>query len=113
MLSLFVDHGGDKWTSGEKLARLEACRAAEDWMDAEARRYGVTLSLHDGGNFGMRTSLKDALKALHGRIASESGARAVHAESSSEAESAVIVHETCVAGRRMEDRGGGCRVSGT
>ena len=105
-LSIFVDRAEHRWTRDEKLNHLGQCRAAEQWLVAEARRYGVSLRFHNGGNYGLGSSLsvscipKDAdgdaqpaplLRtlllqvgwedpiALHKAILRETGAQNVHA----------------------------------
>jgi len=56
-LSIFVDREQHRWTRDEKLDRLGQCRIAEEWLVAEARRYGVFLRFHTGGNYGLESSL--------------------------------------------------------
>ena len=55
-LSIFVDQGDARWTKEQKLALLENGRTAERWLVQQAKRYGVTLSFHDGAAYGLDQS---------------------------------------------------------
>jgi hypothetical protein len=66
-LSIFIADAAAPWNGTEKSSVLAKELCARRWLSRQALRYGVPLSFHDGGNFGLYSDVPvDAVPHAYG-----------------------------------------------
>ncbi len=66
-LTIFLGEEANPWSYEQKLGQLSKQRAAETWLCQQAAQYHVSLSFHQGGNYGLDTHLTiDNIPNAHG-----------------------------------------------